>query len=132
MWEGITFMLVSFSSIGLMAFLIKNEAKLKEYPVYFSLVIYMIITLNHMVPLLLSRKNHLATVEYGSFVIFNIIAIHSILPIKKELTILLSGLISLKNIFFLSYFLFKSEFNYSIIIKKVRFFLMRNDTSFFL
>ena len=89
MWEGITFMLVSFSSIGLMAFLIKNEAKLKEYPVYFSLVIYMIITLNHMVPLLLSRKNHLATVEYGSFVIFNIIAIHSILPIKKELTIFL-------------------------------------------
>jgi hypothetical protein len=111
--------IISLLSLSLMFYLLRGEAKLKEYPVTFSVIIYVLILLNHMIPLLRSRSKHLATVEYGSFVIFNIIAVHSIFPLSKNFTILLSGLISLKNIFLLSYFLFQSEFSYEFIIKKV-------------
>ena len=117
--ETITSLVVSILSLILMWYLIRNEAKLKEHPVFFSLIIYTLITLNHMIPLLQSRRSDLATIEYGSFVIFNIIAIHSILPLNKNHTILLSGFISFKNICLLSFFLFKSKFNYTIIVKKV-------------
>ena len=119
--ETATSAFVSIFSLILMMYLIRNEAKLKEHPVFFSLIIYALITLNHMIPLLRSRSRNLATIEYGSFVIFNIIAIHSILPLSKNLTILLSGLISFKNLFMLSFFLLKSsKFNYTTIIKNVR------------
>lgn len=102
-----------------MIYLLRNEAKLKEYPVFFSLIIFSIITLNQLIPLIRSRNKNLATIEYGSFVVFNIVAIHSILPLRKRLTILLSSIITLKNILLLSFFLFNSKFSYAIIINKV-------------
>lgn len=118
--ESFTFILVSLFSIILVYYLIRNEAKLQQYPIVFSLIIYILITLNHIIPLIRSKSRHLATIEYGSFVIFNIIAIYSILPLRKRYTILLSALISIKNIVLLSFFLFNSEFHYVIILRKVR------------
>jgi hypothetical protein len=117
--ESITFLTVSSFSLILMFYLIRNENKLKDYPVFFSLIIFTLITLNHIIPLFRSKTRHLATIEYGSFVIFNIIAIYSILPLPKRLTILLSSIISVKNLLLLSFFLFKTKFNYTIIFKKV-------------
>lgn len=117
--ESITFLTVSSFSLVLMFYLIRNENKLKDYPVFFSLIIFTLITLNHIIPLFRSKTRHLATIEYSSFVIFNIIAIYSILPLPKKLTILLSSIISIKNLLLLSFFLFKTKFNYTIIFKKV-------------
>lgn len=118
--ETITFMLVSIFSLILMFYLLHNEAKLQQYPIIFSLIIYAIISLNHIVPLLRSKSRHLAIIEYGSFVMFNIVAIYSILPLKKRLTIVLALFISTKNIVFISLFLlFNSNLTNTIIIKKV-------------
>ncbi len=102
-----------------MIYLMRNEGKLKDYPVFFSLIIFSIITLNQLIPLIRSRNKNLATIEYGSFVIFNIVAIHSILPLRKKTTIILSSIITIKNIFLLGFFLFNSNFPFVVIIKKV-------------
>lgn len=120
--QSITFFLVSIVSIILALYLIRNETKLQKYPLTFSLIIYVLITLNHIIPLIRSKTRHLATIEYGSFVILNIIAIYSILPLKKRYTILLSSLISIKNVLLLTYFLYNSKFHYTEIIKKVIYF----------
>jgi hypothetical protein len=41
------------------------------------------------------------------------------LPLRKRLTIILSSIITVKNILLLSFFLFNSKFSYAIIINKV-------------
>lgn len=100
-------------------YLTRNETKFQKYPLTFSLIIYVLITFNHIIPLIRSNTRRLVTIEYGSFAILNIIAIYSILPLKKRYTIFLSSLISIENILLLTYFLNSSKFDYSIIFKKV-------------
>ncbi|RNA40559.1 adenylate cyclase type 2 [Brachionus plicatilis] len=117
--ESITFILVSIVSLILAFYLTRNESKFQKYPLSFSLIIYILINLNHIVPLIRSKTRQLATIEYGPFAILNIIAIYSILPLKKRYTILLSSLISIENIFLLTYFLYNSKFEYTIIFKKL-------------
>ena len=117
--ETITFIFVSIFSIMLMFYLIRNEVKLQNHPLLISLCIYVLITLNHIVPLLRSQSRHLAAIEYGSFVLFNIIAIYSILPLDRRWTIFLSTLISLKNYMLLCFLLLNSKLSYIIVTKKV-------------
>ena len=85
----------------------------------FSLVIYVLITLNHLVPLIRTKSRHLATIEYTTFILFNIIAIYSILPLRRRYTIILSGIISVTNILLLCYMLLNSKLHNIVIIKKL-------------
>jgi hypothetical protein len=118
-WETVTFVLVGLLSLILMLYLLHNEPKLQQNPVVFSLVIYVLISLNQIIPLLRNKSRHLAIIEYGSFVIFNIVAIYSILPLKKRVTTLLGVLTSIINILFISLLLFNSDLGYMVIMKKV-------------
>jgi hypothetical protein len=105
-----------------MIYLIHNETRLKEQPILFSILIYLLITLNHIIPMLRSSGKYLANIEYGSLVVFNIIAIYSIMPIRRAFTIILSTSMSLINFVILCYFLFKSNLNTDKIFKKVKLF----------
>lgn len=116
--ESITFFIVSFLSIILMLYLIRNEKKLQEHPVLISLIIYVLITMNHLIPLMNTRRE-IGTVVNGSFVVFNIVVIYSILPLQKRVTIFLSLLISLKNLGLLAYFLVRTNLEISTIVSRV-------------
>lgn len=118
-WETVTFVLVGIFSLILMLYLLRNEPKLQQHPVTFSLLIYVLIGLNQIIPLLRVSSRNLAIIEYGSFVMFNIVAIYSILPLKKRITIVLGTLVSAVNIVFIALLLFNSNLHYLIIIKKV-------------
>lgn len=118
--ETITFILVGVLSFILMLYLLHKEPKLQRYPMTFSLMIYVLISLNQIMPLVRWQSRHLAIIEYGSFVMFNIVAVYSILPLKKRMTIALGVLSSSINIVFISLFLFNSNLDYSVICKKVR------------
>jgi hypothetical protein len=62
----------------------------------------------------------MATIEYSTFILFNIKAIYSILPLRKRYTILLSSIISLKNVLLLCYLLINnSKLEMIVIIKKL-------------
>ena len=116
--ESITFFIVSFLSIVLMLYLIRNEKKLQEHPIFISLIIYTLITMNHIIPLM-NMSREIGTVVNGSFVVFNIIVIYSILPLQKRITIFLSFLISLKNLGLVAYFLIRTNLEFSIIVTRV-------------
>lgn len=102
----------------LMLYLVSNEAKLQQYPILISSLISTLITLNHLIPLIDSSRD-VGTIENGSFVLFNIIVIYSILPVPKHITILLSSLISFINLAILGYFLANSGLNSYIILKRL-------------
>jgi hypothetical protein len=97
----------------------RNECKLQNHPILISLIIYALITINHLIPLIRSNSQDFGSIDNGSFVIFNIIVIYSILPLSKLLTIFLSFLISATNLMILAYFMINSQLNYLIILKRV-------------
>ena len=116
--ESVTFFIVSFFSIILMLYLIRNEKKLQEHPILFSLIIYLLISLNHLIPLI-DNSRDVGAIENGSFVLINIIVIYSILPLPKRITIALSALVSFTNLGILAFFLVDSGLSYSIVFKRV-------------
>ena len=119
-FESITLCTISLLSLILMVYLSYNEKKLKEYPVSICSIIFALITLNQIIPALGLNSREYTTVEYGSFTIFNIVVIHTIFPLDKKLTILYSSSISLVNLVFVCFFLFKhSQSSVTDISRKV-------------
>jgi hypothetical protein len=105
-----------------MVYLSYNEKKFKEYPISICSIIYTLITLNQIIPVMRLNSRDSTTVEYGSFTIFNIVVIHTIFPLDKGLNILYSSSVSLINLIFLGFFLFKhSQSSLIMIAKKVYF-----------
>lgn len=118
-FESITLCTVSLLALILMVYLAYNEKRLKEYPILICTIIYTLITLNQIIPVMRLKSRDFTTIEYGSFIIFNIVVIHSIFPLNKMLTILYSSSISLFNFILLSFLLFNTNLNFTVIIKKV-------------
>jgi hypothetical protein len=119
-YESVTLCTVSFLSLILMVYLAYNEKHLKEYPVWICTIIYVLLSLNQLLPMIRLKTRDFTTVEYGSFVIFNIVVIHSIFPLNKHLNLLYSSSISLFNFTLLGYLLFNSNLDLNVIIKKVK------------
>ena len=119
-FESITLCTISFLSLILMVYLSYNEKKFKEYPISICSIIYTLITLNQIIPVMRLNSRDSTTIEYSSFTIFNIVVIHTIFPLDKNLNILYSSSITLINMVFLCFFLFKhSQSSLIIITKKV-------------
>ncbi len=116
--ESFTHITVSLLSIVLMFYLIRNEKLLQLNPIRFSLAIYALITFNHLIPIM-DNQHDIGTIENGSFVLFNIIVIYSILPLPKRTTVLLASLITLTNLAILTYFLFLSNLSYLAKLKRI-------------
>ena len=116
--DSAIFFFASCLSIILMLYLIRNEQKLQQHPILISSIISTLITLNHLIPLIGSSRE-VGTVENGSYVLFNIIVIYSILPVSKHITILLASLVSFLNLAILGFLLTNSGLDSYIILKRV-------------
>jgi len=119
--EIVTLILTSILSTILLFYLMRNEVVLQKYPIMISLIIYFIITVNNIIPSIRFEKCELSLIKCSSFTIFNIIAIYSIMPIKKRYTIFLAATLTLVNFTLVCFYTFKTYRldNYLIIIKKV-------------
>lgn len=120
-FESITLCTVSLVALVLVVYLAYNEKRLKEYPILICTIIYALITLNQIIPVMRLKSRDFTTIEYGPFVIFNIVVVHSIFPLNKYLTVLYSSSISLFNFLLLSFLFYNSNLNVTVIIKKVNF-----------
>ena len=119
--EIVTLIFTSILSAILLFYLMRNEVVLQKYPLMISLIIYFIITINNIIPSIRFKKCELSLIKCSSFTIFNIIAIYSIMPIKKRYTIILAATLTLINFAFVCFYTFKTyRFDdYLIITKKV-------------
>lgn len=118
-----TFLLTSIASLILLFLLLRNEAILQKYPILISLMIYLIITVNSIVPSIRLEKFNLSMIEYGSLMTFNIIAIYTILPLNKIFIVLLASAMSLLNFACMCFYLYKLNLPTALTAKKVWFFI---------
>ena len=131
--EAGSFILTSILSTILLFYLMRNEVVLQKYPIMISLIIYFIISVNNIIPSIRVEKCVLSLIECSSFTIFNIIAIYSIMPIKKRYTIILATALTLSNYIMVCYYTYKtyiSSKNYTKMVKKVTTILKPDILSF--